>query len=202
MLNSIFGPGITVLQDKGQEYWHRIRSGDKQVFEDLFRMYYKPLCGYAQTILKDLDEAEEAVQNLFFNLWSRRESLEINISVKSYLYRATHNDCLNRIKHGKVKLAYSQEVKAMAGGTVNGEESIHARELHKRIGTAVSELPEQCGMVFKLSRFENLKYQEIAERLDISVKTVENHMGKALKLLREKLKDYLPGLLWLWWFVS
>lgn len=191
-----------MLQDNGQEYWRQIRSGDKKVFEEVFRLYYRPLCGYAQTLLKDADEAEEAVQNLFFNLWSRREALEINVSVKSYLYRATHNDCLNRIKHGKVRLAYAEEVKTTAGSFEDGQERIQARELSQRINTAVSELPEQCGVVFKLSRFENLKYNEIAERLDISVKTVENHMGKALKLLREKLKDYLPGLIWLCYFVS
>ena len=135
---------------------------------------------------------------MFFNVWQKKENLQINTSIKSYLYRVVHNDCLNKIKHGKVRTLYAEDYKnSMNGGFDNGDKVLHAKELNKKINEAIDELPQQCGLVFKMSRFEGLKYNEIADELKISVKTVENHMGKALKILREKLKEYLPMLIWL-----
>lgn len=179
--------------------WHLIREGDKVEFEKVFKLYYNPLCDYACTIIKDSDESEEIVQNIFFVIWSKKETLEISISLKSYLYRAVHNECLNKLKHSKVKLIYATDFKnnITTSGFDNVSENIDAKELNKKIQSALDSLPEQCGKVFRLSRFENLKYSEIATKLDISVKTVENHMGKALKIMRDNLKDYLMLLIWL-----
>ena len=186
------------MQLSEQQYWKLISNGDKAAFEHVFKSYYQQLCNYAGTLIKDLDEAEEVVQNAFFNIWNKRESLEINVSLKSYLYRVVHNDCLNKLKHGKVRVMYAEDYKSsMAGGFDDSAKVLDAKELNLQINDAIDALPEQCGHVFKLSRFENLKYSEIAEQLGISVKTVENHMGKALKILRERLKDYLPLLIWL-----
>ena len=186
------------MQEVEQENWQEIKEGNEKAFEMVFRQFYALLCNYTCSILKDKDEAEEVVQNLFFNLWNKREKLEITTSLKAYLYRAAHNDCLNRIKHGKVKTVYAEDYKSVAGNAYDdSSKMLDAKELNKKINTSIDELPEQCGIVFRLSRFENLKYNEIVIQLNISVKTVENHMGKALKLLREKLKDYLPLLLWL-----
>lgn len=181
-----------------QQYWQLIREGDKNAFEQLFKTYYKPLCNYACSLIKDIDESEEVVQNMFYNIWNKREALQINNSVKSYLYRAVHNDCLNKIKHGKIKSAYAEDYKKSADASFEDvSKTLQAKELGKQINEAIASLPEQCGIVFKLSRFENLKYTEIAEHLNISVKTVENHMGKALKIMRERLKDHLHILIWL-----
>lgn len=164
----------------------------------MFNTYYQPLCNYACSMLKDIDEAEEVVQNAFFNIWQKREALQVTSSLKSYLYRAIHNDCLNKIKHSKVRTVYAADYKSSMGGSPsNNTEALDAKELGKRIHAAIETLPEQCGNVFRLSRFEELKYSEIARQLNISVKTVENHMGKALKMLRAQLKDYLPLLAWL-----
>jgi RNA polymerase sigma-70 factor (family 1) len=186
------------VQLNEQQYWQLISQGDKKVYEELFKAYYQPLCNYACSMLKDIDEAEEVVQTIFFNIWNKRESLQISTSVKSYVYRAVHNDCLNKIKHGKVRAVYAEDYKStMSGGSSNSEKLLEAKELNRQINEAIAGLPEQCGLVFKLSRFENLKYSEIAEQLEISVKTVENHMGKALKILRVQLKDYLPLVIWL-----
>jgi RNA polymerase sigma-70 factor (family 1) len=180
-------------QENEQVYWQKVSRGDKKAFEHLFNTYYQPLCRYAGAMLRDADEAEEAVQNLFFTIWSRRETLQITSSFKSYVYRAVHNDCLNRIKHGKVKAGYASDYRQlMSGASLRGDQVLEARELGNRIREAMEALPEQCRQVFTLSRFASLKYQEIAGQLGISVKTVENHMGKALRLLRIKLKDYLP----------
>lgn len=175
-----------------------LRQGDEQVFETIFRTYYERLCNYANTILNDMDEAEEMVQGAFLTVWEKHDTLEIHTSVKSYLYRAVHNSCLNRVKHYKVRKTYGDSVK-------NQTELLHddasqdliGSELDAIVANAIDSLPDQCKLVFKLSRFENLTYAEIAEQLGISVKTVENHMVKALKVLREKLKDYLPVLIWL-----
>ncbi len=185
------------MQLDDQQYWHLINKGDKSAFEQAFRTYYQPLCSYAVPLIKDKDEAEEVVQNVFYNIWSKREALQINTSFKSYLYRSVHNDCLNRLKHVKVKAGYAEDYKATARHSDGAADTLVAKELGLKIESAINALPEQCGHVFRLSRFGNLKYQEIAAQLDISVKTVENHMGKALKLLREQLKDYLPLVCWL-----
>ncbi len=188
------------MQVKEPEYWQLIKEGNKQTFELVFRSYYQPLCNYARPIIKDPDEAEEVVQNVFYNIWNKRETLEISVSLKAYLYRAVQNDCLNRIKHGKVRAVYASDYQSMMNGAAyKGTAALEGKELQAQIDLAIDSLPEQCGIVFRMSRFEFLKYNEIAEKLNISVKTVENHMGKALRLLRERLKDYLPLLAWLFW---
>lgn len=196
MLNLIFAGNTLKVEFNGPEYWQKIQSGDKGAFELMFRTYYQPLCNYAYSTVKDMDDAEEIVQNAFFHIWDKRAALEVRTSMRSYLYRAVHNDCLNKIKHGKVKRMYAEH--QLATGSNVAEDSskqLQGKELSTLIHKAIETLPEQCGHVFKLSRFENMKYSEIAAHLDISVKTVENHMGKALRILREQLKDYLPLLI-------
>ncbi len=184
------------MQLTEKEIFIAIREGNERIFEEVFRKYYQSLCHYANNILKDSDEAEEIVQNLFFSLWEKRASLEINISLKSYLYRSVHNHCLNRIKHLKIReeyVQYSNNYYENSYESVN--QAVMGNELEAKIKAAIEKLPEQCRLVFKMSRFEELKYNEIAEQLGISVKTVENQIGKALKVLRAELIDYLPLIL-------
>jgi RNA polymerase sigma-70 factor (family 1) len=185
------------LQISGTDTWQLIQQGDKKAYEEAFKTYYGMLCAYAMPIIRDKDEAEEVVQNVFYNLWAKRESLQVSVALKPYLYRSVHNECLNKIKHQKVKASYAGDYKAsvLAGGS--SPDRLELKELGNTIEKALESLPEQCGIVFRMSRFEQLKYAEIAEKLGISVKTVEIHMGKALRILREKLKDYLPLVLWL-----
>lgn len=167
--------------------------GDITAFEMLFRTYYQPLCHYAYTFLQDREDAEEIVQSTFLLVWEKRETLAIRTSVRPYLYAMVRNACLNVIKHEKIRQKHAGEEIALADRSHDSvTHTVVSNELEYRIKVAMEELPEQCRMVFKLSRFEELKYSEIAEQLHISVKTVENHMGKALKIMREQLKDYLP----------
>ena len=176
-----------------------LKKSDKQVFEQLFRSCYAPLCNYAAGFVSDKDEAEDIVQQTMITFWEKRETIEITTSVKSYLYRAVHNQALNKIRHDKVRQVYSKDVQS-AGEQESEAASgkILQQEMQLKITDAINQLPDQCRTVFQLSRFENLKYLEIANHLGISVKTVENHMGKALRLMRISLKDYLPlCLLWL-----
>lgn len=175
-----------------------LQQGNMSVFESIFRDYYERLCNYARTLVNDMDEAEEIVQGTFFNLWEKRATIEIRTAVKPYLYSAVYNSCMNHLSHQKVrKTHYDYQIHHADVTVDSGAQFAIANELEKEIDTAINELPTQCQTVFRLSRFEGLSYSEIAQHLDISVKTVENHMGKALKILRERLKDYLPLLLWL-----
>lgn len=177
------------------ELLNALQMGDERAMESLFRESYQRLCNYANTILNDIDESEEVVQQVFVQLWEKREKMEISTSVQSYLFKSVRNTCLNKIKHAKVRQIYAEEVTALAQQSEPATETTFHNELQSQIQAAIESLPEQCRLVFKLSRFEELKYSEIAEELGISVKTVENHMGKALRIMKEKLKDYL--VVWL-----
>ncbi len=173
-----------------------LRAGDITAFEMIFRTYYQPLCNYAYSFVQDRDEAEEIVQATFLSVWEKRDNLSIHTGVKPYLYAMVRNAALNVIKHEKVKQQHATVEIAVAEKSVESvTHTVMASELEGRIYKALNKLPEQCRLVFKLSRFEELKYSEIAEQLNISVKTVENQMGKALKIMREQLKDYLPLLI-------
>lgn len=173
-----------------------IRQGNERVFETVFKKHYQALCNYACGILKDMDDAEEVVQSIFLKFWEQREGIEINVSLKSYLYRAVHNTCLNRLKHLKIQETYRQYVGDYLENSYDSATDILDKvALESSIEDALKKLPEQCRLIFKMSRFEELKYQEIADRLGLSVKTIENQIGKALKIMRTELSDYLPVVL-------
>ena len=181
-----------------QQQWEALTTGDITAFEMIFKTYYQPLCNYAYTFLQDREEAEEIVQSTFTSIWEKHSNLSIRTSAKAYLYAMVRNACLNVIKHEKIKQKHSVEEVALSPRSHDSVTStLTSLELEERIQQAMEELPEQCRLVFKLSRFEELKYSEIAEQLNISVKTVENHIGKALKIMRDQLKDYLPFLIYI-----
>ncbi len=169
---------------------------DEAAFEEVFKTHYKNLHAYAFTMLKDQDDAEEMVQQVFFKLWERSEYLSFSGPIAAYLYRAVHNESLNFLKHQKVKTSHQLHVAySMKNKSEQAHGKITSKELENKFREALNELPEQCRTVFQLSRFEDMKYKEIADRLNISIKTVENHMVKALKLLRAKLVDFLTLLI-------
>lgn len=169
---------------------------NEAAFEEVFKTHYKHLHAYAISLLKDEMQAEESVQQVFFRMWDRAENLQIAGSVAAYLYRAVHNECLNYLKHQKVKASHQLHVAySMKQQTDQPGKNMAGKELESRIREALNELPEQCRTVFQLSRFEELKYREIADKLNISVKTVENQMGKALRILRTRLAEFLSVLL-------
>lgn len=172
-----------------------LRNGDEKIFEQVYKTHFKNLHAYAFSMLKNDAAAEEMVQNVFLKIWEKRQQLPAEIPLRAYLYRSVHNESLNYLKHQKIKSRYKLHVVSTAN-THEHSVSKHApSELEKKLRIALNELPEQCRTIFQMSRFEELKYREIAERLNISVKTVENQMGKALKLLRTKLIDFLPLLI-------
>jgi RNA polymerase sigma-70 factor, ECF subfamily len=164
---------------------------DLKTFENLFRQYYQMLCSYAHRMIHDPDASEEVVQDLFYTLWERRTELQINASVKSYLFTAVHNRCLKYIEHRNVESKYRNHyILNHSEMDSTSNDTLSMGELQEKIDKALRSLPDRYGKIFRMSRFEGLKYYEIAQRLSISIKTVEAGMGKALKLLRKSLKDY------------
>ncbi|WP_256006541.1 RNA polymerase sigma-70 factor [Pedobacter deserti] len=165
---------------------------DDVAFEQLFKKHYGELHSYAQVILQDSDVAEEIVQQMFLKFWEKRELLNIETAVRAYLYKCVYHDSMNYLKHEKIKLKY-QDYAAHSMNKMQEPASAKAElsELQMRLTEALNELPEACRTIFQLSRYEDLKYKEIAERLGLSVKTVENQMGKALRTLRLKLADFI-----------
>lgn len=166
------------------------RGGDA-AFEHLFKTYFKGLHGYACTLLRDTHLAEEIVQNVFVRLYEKSARVRIETTLEGYLYRSVYNECLNHRKHEKVRSVYRahaarqpEQFSPEPGGGTH-------RALEEKLRKALEELPEHCRTVFQLSRFEGLKYQEIARHLGISVKTVENQMGKALRIMRLRLAEFL-----------
>jgi RNA polymerase sigma-70 factor (ECF subfamily) len=170
------------------EIIRRIRQGDKGQFESLFRSSYVSLVRYAKTIVKDHDTAEEIVQDLFFRLWQDKDKIKIESSLNGYLFRAVHNRCLHWIEHNRVVEKHVQEMILMeAENTETPAEIIQYKELQLKIAGILERLPEKCGRIFCMNRFEGLKYAEIAEKLSVSVKTIEANMGRALKEFRKAL---------------
>jgi RNA polymerase sigma-70 factor, ECF subfamily len=170
----------------------KIRIGDEMAFERLFRLFYEALCRYAQSIVNEPELAEEIVQDMFVQLWEKRQTLELHTGIRPYLYKAVHNRCLNQIKHQKVRVLHQQEVLVTTSKILQPSNSAEFSELKGRFNHALLKLPEECRKVFKLSRENEFSYREIADFLGISIKTVENQMGKALRIMRDELRDFLP----------
>ena len=169
-----------------------LKNKDEKAFELLFKTHYEALVRFVYKYMNNSEEAEEIVQDTFYTLWEKSEKISIQSSIKSYLYQAARNKSLNTIKHKNVQLKYANTVLYNSTEAIEDDESIELDELQDKINQSLDLLPPKCRKVFELSRFEEKKYKEIAEELDISIKTVENHMGKALGILRTSLKEYLP----------
>ncbi|MBT3384660.1 MAG: RNA polymerase sigma-70 factor [Prolixibacteraceae bacterium] len=172
--------------------FEKIRNDNKIAFEKLFHKYYGHLCLFASRILQDDIAAEEIVQDFFVKLWEKRKQIFIETSVKSYLYNSIKNLCYNFIKHNKIKFNHAQSVLSDAENNKALENNFAEINLLEKIEDSIQSLPEKRREIFRMSREEGLKYREIANKLNISIKTVETQMGLAIKTLREKLKNYNP----------
>ncbi len=182
----------TRMENSEKKILKAIRKGDIKAFEVLFKTYYKVLCLYAGLYVKDIDLAEEIVQELFYHIWKNREKLYINQSTKAYLYHATQNRCLKMIRSQQVASRYADYVKHAPAQQVSTPlDELNAKELDLIIEQTLNALPVRTEEIFRMNRFEGLKYAEIAQKLSISVKTVEANMGKALKVFYKKLHEYV-----------
>ncbi|MBC8321313.1 MAG: RNA polymerase sigma-70 factor [Bacteroidetes bacterium] len=172
-----------------------LKNGDKLIFEEVYREYYIPLCYYCVKYVEKIEDSEEIVQDLFLRLWEKHKELEINSSLKAYLYRAIQNYALNFLNKKKTQEKYILfQGRLLNDAFDNGVLKLEEEELHTILKHAILRLPEKRRRIFELSRFDGLQYGTIAGQLSISVKTVEAQMTKALKYLRVVLKDYIPAL--------
>lgn len=168
---------------------------NKTQFEALFKLHFAHLCNFAVQFVNDMDTAQDICQKVFITLWEKREEMDTRKSIKSYLFTAVRNRCLNYIRDHK---KYRSKVLDLDCGGIeisNQEDTLEAEDLQQKIGHALAQLPQKCRMAFEMSRFRAMKYKEIAEEMEISQKTVEAHISKAIKHLREHLKDYYLLLL-------
>lgn len=173
-----------------KEILTRLKANDKSALKHLFQAYYVYVCSNIFRIVKDRVLVEDLAQEVFLRFWQKRHQIEVNASLKAYLRRMAINEALGHLRKQKV---FAEEINqdTMGGTTPGGEKEYLHAELEDHIRVAIDQLPPRCRTVFQLSRFEELTYKEIADQMDISVKTVENQMGKALKILRRALKNYL-----------
>lgn len=163
----------------------------RESFRELFLAYHRPLLGYAYSILKDSDGADEAVQQVFCRIWERQQGKGFGHVTQAYLYKAVYHQSINQLKQAKARAGRIRPYEDIGEHPVAGEERPDTRRLEAKAAEVLNTLPEQCRTVFQLSRAEGLKYQEIADRLGISVKTVEAHMSKALRILRSRLSGLM-----------
>lgn len=177
---------------------NRVKKGDKAAFDELYRLHYPALRTYAGMLLRD-EEAEDAVQDVFLNIWLHKERLDDSLSFRGYLLRAVYNTALNIIKHRSYTDSYSsvceKEIEEMGYNHYDPDacdviRRLYLQDIHADISSAINSLPPKCRDVFSLSYLQNVPSKEISLRLGISLRTVENHIYAALKLLRDKLGKY------------
>ena len=170
---------------------------DKVQFERLFKEHFVHLCNFANQYVHDLDTAKDIVQKVFVSLWENRAGIDSRKSVASYLFTSVKNRSLNYIRDQKKYRSHTLDLDCGDFEIAISDDEQDIQELKDRIKKALSTLPEKCRLVFEMSRYQQMKYREIAEELSISQKTVEAHMTKAMKSLRANLREYSPLLLFL-----
>lgn len=171
----------------------KIRNSDIAAFKEVFDKYYAPLCMYASCILKDSNNAEEIVQELFYVIWKNRSSLPVLHSLRGYLYNAVRNQSIQYLEHNNVVNRYKTSEKKNQrddDSSPDPQQQIEMSELEELIKTTLARLPERCRQIFFMQRTEDKKYKEIADTLQISVKTVEADITKTLKTLKAEIETY------------
>jgi len=181
-----------------QFIFDRMADGDKKAFRFFFEKYYTDLCNLVNIYLHDPVMSEEIVQDVFIWFWEKKEKIHIESSIRSYLLRASKNKSLNYIRNKKAQLNIHEKLSKMEDNKIEMPDSImDTAQLREIIEKSVNSLPQKCREIYILGKEKNLSYKEIAFEMGISVKTVENQMGKALKKLRELLAPYYNEIFFL-----
>ena len=179
----------TSLSD--QQLLDLLSSDSEQAIDQIFRQYYTYLCREIYRIKPDARLAEDIAQEVFYELWKKRKRLNIQSSLRAYLKRAAVNKTLNHIRDSKIQLEEVEKAPPQKSKETGAIEQLQEEELRQLIAEAIEALPERCRIVFSLSRYENMSYQQIADELNVSVKTVENQISRALRQLREAIEPYI-----------
>jgi RNA polymerase sigma-70 factor, ECF subfamily len=175
-----------------QELLDRLRAGSREAFDVIFRAHYARLTSVATGMLRDSAVAEELAQDVMVELWRRRDTISIDITIQAYLVRAVRNRVLNHIRHERVAERAEPLLIVDHATPKPTDRRASQSEIDAALHAALDKLPARCREVFELSRVHGLKYLEIASAMDISIKTVEAQMGKALRILREEMAAFLP----------
>ena len=178
---------MILLEDK--DLMERLRGGDDLALKLIYKKYWNQLFSSAYKMLQDQQACEDIIQELFINLWNKREQIEIKVSLKAYLYASARYEVYRQIRNGSVREDIFENIHERLH-TPSEYGNIEHRELLSQINSIVNNLSEKCKVVYKLSRDEQLSHKEIASKLNISPKTVENHLNKALRQLRISLGLY------------
>jgi RNA polymerase sigma-70 factor (ECF subfamily) len=178
------------LDNRNKQIVNSIQTGNIEDFEALFKYYYAPLVVYACKYVSDVDVAREIVQDFFVKFYEKRHSFTIDVSLKSYLYRCIYNCCINHINQRNMQDKHLKNIDLERDEEDNLENEIYSVELQKKIYEIIESLPSKCRRIFKMNRLEGLKNEDIAKQLNLSKRTVETQISKALKILRIKLADY------------
>ena len=183
-------------------HFKNLQLGNEKAFEFFFNKYYSHVLGFCIQFIYDKPQSSSITQEAFLNLWLNRSKIEKISGVESFLYTYAKSKCLNAIRHNKVKERFKSKTlndkeRALDLDVLNAInfDSLTLMELENLISKSIEDLPEKTRIIFVKKRFESKKNQEIADELNITLKTVEAHMTKALKILRVKLSDYLPLVL-------
>ena len=171
----------------------RIRAGDEAAFERLFHTFYEDLCRFASQYVSASDVVKDLVQDVFFNVWERRRALDAQQSIQAYLYKAVRNEALKHLNRQRVRKQQGKPQQELRERSLQGspEQALWNKELEAEAQKALDALPERRRRIFMLSREHDLTYAEIADLLDISIKTVETQMGRALGFLEKRLDEVL-----------
>ena len=176
---------------------YKVKELDEKAFENIFKEFFSGLTAFSRKYVHDLDTAKEIVHDVFMNLWEKRATVDPEKSIKSYLFTAVYNRSLNYLRDNKKfdKNEFSLEIAENNPDNWDHQDSLETSELQTKINDAIDSLPEKCREIFVMNRLEGLKYKEVAEKLNISIKTVETQMSKALKVLKENLAEYATLLI-------
>lgn len=169
----------------------QVKQGNKNAFDILFKKYYVRLCHFALSFTKSYDVAEETVQNIFVKIWCQRDSIDISTSFISYMFTAVRNQMLNELKKDSIRKNHETKYSGNLEPPSEDNPAINIGNFNIAVSQAVCKLPEKCREIFRLSKNDGLTYDEIADYLKISVKTVENQMGIAFRKLRESLQPLM-----------
>ncbi len=173
-----------------EQLLQQIKQGDKLAFRQLFDRHYKVLLGTAVNMLKDVNAAKDVTQEVFLQVWQKRETLQIHSNPLAYLKRSVINRSLNHIKSRKA-FVEDTVLQNKASQQVEANENLAAQDVEKAMQAALKTLPERCRVIFVMRRLEGMSLKEIAQQLDISPKTVENQITKALKVLQKAVRPFL-----------
>lgn len=180
------------MENAQHQVWlKKIQQGDRTALQAIFDQYYELICKTIFRFVQDPGLTEDLAQEVFIRFWEKRENINIDSNLGAYLRRMAVNEALAYLRKKSRYQADELPIHLPGPQAASADQALEVEELSKSISIAIDSLPPRCRTIFQLSRFEELTYREIGEQLDISIKTVENQMGKALKVLREKLSGYL-----------